>query len=65
MSAHVVLSPGADPDRVLHELERVAREEFQLEHTTFQIDRDHSVAIVQIHRAGCAQGPAVTGKRRS
>jgi cobalt-zinc-cadmium efflux system protein len=57
LSAHVVIAPGADQDRVLHELERVARAEFHLEHTTFQLDRDHSVAIVQIHRAGCEHGP--------
>jgi cobalt-zinc-cadmium efflux system protein len=65
LSAHVVLAPGADADRVLHELERVSRDEFELEHTTFQLDRDHSVAVVQIHRAGCEHNPAVTGKRGS
>jgi cobalt-zinc-cadmium efflux system protein len=45
LSAHVIAEPGADHDRILHELEALVRQRFQIEHTTFQIDRDHSELV--------------------
>ena len=42
LSAHVIAEPGADHDRILHELEALVQSRFQIGHTTLQIDRDHS-----------------------
>jgi cobalt-zinc-cadmium efflux system protein len=45
LSAHVIAEPGADHDRILHELEALVRQRFQIRHTTLQIDRDHSELV--------------------
>ena len=45
LSAHVIAETGADHDRILHELEALVRTRFHIEHTTLQIDRDHSELV--------------------
>ncbi len=47
LSAHVIAMPGTDHDRLLHDLEALIHDRFQITHTTLQIDRDHS-ALVQL-----------------
>jgi cobalt-zinc-cadmium efflux system protein len=47
LSAHVIAAPGTDHDRLLHDLEALIHDRFQITHTTLQIDRDHS-ALVQL-----------------
>jgi cobalt-zinc-cadmium efflux system protein len=56
LSAHVVAAPDADQDAILHEVE-ARLVEFGLEHTTIQIDRDHSHALLAVHRRDCPEGP--------
>jgi cobalt-zinc-cadmium efflux system protein len=57
LSAHIVAQPGADHDRLLHELEALLHDQFELSHTTLQIDRDHS-QLLQIHSTACPDNPA-------
>jgi cobalt-zinc-cadmium efflux system protein len=38
VSAHVVLQPGADPPAVLDELCRCLTGDFDIEHSTFQLE---------------------------
>jgi cobalt-zinc-cadmium efflux system protein len=45
LSAHVIAEPGADHDRILHELEALVQARFRIPHTTLQIDRDHSELV--------------------
>jgi cobalt-zinc-cadmium efflux system protein len=45
LSAHVIAEPGADHDRILHDLEALVQTRFQIGHTTLQIDRDHSELV--------------------
>jgi len=45
LSAHVIAEPGADHDRILHELEALVQTRFRIPHTTLQIDRDHSELV--------------------
>jgi cobalt-zinc-cadmium efflux system protein len=45
LSAHVIAEPGADHDRILHELEALVQTRFRIGHTTLQIDRDHSAPV--------------------
>jgi cobalt-zinc-cadmium efflux system protein len=45
LSAHVIAEPGADHDRILHELEALVQTRFRVGHTTLQIDRDHSELV--------------------
>ena len=45
LSAHVIAEPGADHDRILHELEALLQTRFRIGHTTLQIDRDHSELV--------------------
>ena len=45
LSAHVIAETGADHDRILHELEALVGTRFHIEHTTLQIDRDHSELV--------------------
>ncbi len=45
LSAHVIADPGADHDRLLHELEALVQQRFRIAHTTLQIDRDHSELV--------------------
>jgi cobalt-zinc-cadmium efflux system protein len=47
LSAHVIAEEGTDHDRLLHDLEALIHDRFQITHTTLQIDRDHS-ALVQL-----------------
>jgi cobalt-zinc-cadmium efflux system protein len=47
LSAHVIAMPGTDHDWLLHDLEALIHDRFQITHTTLQIDRDHS-ALVQL-----------------
>ena len=57
VSAHIVAKPGTDHDRLLHQLQAVLRDDFDLTHATLQIDRDHN-ELLQIHRPDCSQNPA-------
>ena len=45
LSAHIVARSGVDQDRLLHDLEALIHERFDIDHTTLQIDRDHSQLI--------------------
>jgi cobalt-zinc-cadmium efflux system protein len=54
LSAHVIAAPGADHDRILHELEVLVQTRFRIGHTTLQIDRDHSELVQLRPRAGGA-----------
>ena len=38
LSAHVVIDPGADPPAVLDELCRCLSADFDIEHSTFQLE---------------------------
>lgn len=40
MTAHVWISDGEDDSRVLRDLRRIAKEEFGIEHTTIQIEKE-------------------------
>jgi len=51
LSAHVIAEAGTDHDRLLHELEALVRDRFDIGHTTLQIDRDHS-ELVQLRPRG-------------
>ena len=42
LSAHVVIDPGVDPHRTLHEVQKAIASCCDIEHTTIQIDVDHS-----------------------
>jgi len=42
LSAHVVIDPGVDPHRTLHEVQKALESCCDIEHTTIQIDVDHS-----------------------
>lgn len=57
LSAHIVAQPGIDHDRLLHHLQELLRDRFELTHSTLQIDRDHN-RLLQIHRVGCPENPA-------
>ena len=45
LSAHVIAESGVDHDRLLHDLEALIHERFDIGHTTLQIDRDHSELV--------------------
>lgn len=51
LTAHVVLSPGADPAGVRHRLQDRLRGRFGIEHSTLQMESDHCGAT------GCEAGP--------
>jgi cobalt-zinc-cadmium efflux system protein len=57
LSAHIVAENGTDHDRLLHHLQAVLRDRFDLTHATLQIDRDHN-ELLQIHRTRCPENPA-------
>ena len=40
MTAHVWISDGADDSRALRDLRRIAKEQFGIEHTTIQIEKE-------------------------
>jgi len=46
LTAHVVIEPGVDQHAMLHRLEAVVRERCGIEHTTIQIDLDHTRGLV-------------------
>ena len=56
LSAHIVAEPDCDHDRLLHHLQAVLHDRFELSHTTLQIDQDHT-ELLQIHRPDCAEHP--------
>lgn len=56
VSVHVIAAPGADQHALLHRLEEVLRTDFEVDHTTIQVDRDHSGPL-SIHRKGCPEAP--------
>lgn len=56
VSVHVIAAPGTDEHALLHRLEEVLRKKFDVNHTTIQVDRDHS-APLSIHRRGCPEAP--------
>lgn len=57
LSAHIVAQPGTDHDRLLHHLQELLRDRYDLTHSTLQIDRDHN-RLLQIHSADCPDNPA-------
>ena len=58
LSAHIVAEPGADHDRLLHQLQALLHDRFELSHTTLQIDRDHGHQLLHIHGTTCPDNPA-------
>jgi cobalt-zinc-cadmium efflux system protein len=56
VSVHVIATPGTDQHALLHRLEEVLRTQFDVNHTTIQVDRDHSGPLA-IHRKGCPEAP--------
>ncbi len=56
VSVHVIAAPGTDQHALLHRLEEVLRTNFDVDHTTIQVDRDHSGPL-SIHRKGCPEAP--------
>jgi cobalt-zinc-cadmium efflux system protein len=52
LSAHVIAESGIDHDRLLHDLEALIHDRFQITHTTLQIDRDHSELVQLRPRIG-------------
>ncbi len=62
LSAHIVAQPGTDHDRLLHTLQALLSDRFDLTHSTLQIDRDHT-QLLQIHRPACPQNPAKRATR--
>jgi cobalt-zinc-cadmium efflux system protein len=40
MTAHIWTSNGADDSRVLRDLRQIAKEQFGIEHTTIQIEKE-------------------------
>ena len=53
LSAHVIVGPGVEHDRVLHDLQSLLRERFDLRHVTLQID--DAPVLLTVHRRGCEQ----------
>jgi len=41
LSAHAVVAPGADQDRVLSEMSQVLEHKFKIRHMTVQLERDN------------------------
>ena len=41
VSVHVIAAPGTDQHALLHRLEEVLQTDFDVNHTTIQVDRDH------------------------
>jgi cobalt-zinc-cadmium efflux system protein len=56
LAVHVVAAQGADHDELLHRLQEEISGRFGIEHTTIQIDEDHTT-LLQIHRPGCPEAP--------
>jgi cobalt-zinc-cadmium efflux system protein len=56
LAVHVVAAQGVDHDELLHRLQEEIAGRFGIEHTTIQIDEDHTT-LLQIHRPGCPEAP--------
>jgi cobalt-zinc-cadmium efflux system protein len=56
VSVHVIAAPGTDQHALLHVLEELLQTQFDVNHTTIQVDRDHR-APLSIHRVGCPEAP--------
>jgi cobalt-zinc-cadmium efflux system protein len=52
LSAHVLVAPGDDCHARRHELERLLRDEFEIDHTTLQVDHEHEPHLLEIERPG-------------
>jgi cobalt-zinc-cadmium efflux system protein len=50
LSAHVLVRPGEDCHRRRRELERVIHDEFEIEHTTLQVDHAQDGRLVELGR---------------
>ena len=50
LSAHVLVEPGADCHRIRIELERALREQFDIDHTTLQVDHVGTAQGLEISR---------------
>jgi cobalt-zinc-cadmium efflux system protein len=57
LSAHVLVAPGDDCHARRHELERLLRDEFEIDHTTLQVDHEHEPHLLEIE----APGPGAPG----
>ena len=64
VSVHVIAAPGTDQHALLHRLEEVLRTEFDVHHTTIQVDRDHparSASTARDARKHRSHGPRRLG----
>jgi cobalt-zinc-cadmium efflux system protein len=52
LSAHVLVRPGEDCHGRRRELERLLRDEFEIEHTTLQVDHASEAGLVEMERFG-------------
>jgi cobalt-zinc-cadmium efflux system protein len=52
LSAHVLVPPGDDCHAIRHELELMLAEQFEIEHTTLQVDHDRGQTLLKITPAG-------------
>lgn len=48
LSAHVLVAPDSDCHGIRHEIERMLRERFALDHTTLQVEHEGSEGLLQI-----------------
>lgn len=50
LATHVVVEPGVDQHAMLHRMERILRDEFDIAHVTIQIDVHHARGLAIQHR---------------
>jgi cobalt-zinc-cadmium efflux system protein len=48
LSAHVLVHPGDDCHAIRRKLEQMLHDEFEIEHTTLQVDHDQRGELVQL-----------------
>jgi cobalt-zinc-cadmium efflux system protein len=58
LSAHVLVAPGDDCHARRHELERLLRERFGIDHTTLQVDHDRGHELLSIETDGEGARPS-------
>jgi cobalt-zinc-cadmium efflux system protein len=60
LSAHVLVAPGDDCHRRRQELKGLLHDEFDIDHTTLQVDHEHARELLAIEGAGSARGACAT-----
>jgi cobalt-zinc-cadmium efflux system protein len=50
LSAHVLVSPGADCHAIRRELAELIHERFGIDHTTLQVDHDTANGLIDLRR---------------